>query len=100
MSSCEDTAPYALVVQGDSMVPEFPDGTVVIVDPAYPAAEGAFVVAEYHGDLALRQLTQQDGQRCLKALNPAYPAVVTDNTLFIHGVVVQQNYRRKIKHYT
>ncbi len=103
MSGCEDVSPYALQVLGDSMEPEFADGTIVVVDPGYPPEHGCYVVVDYEGETVFRQLLLEGERRRLKALNPAYPTVDIVGPYRIHGVVVQQTRRvdgkRQVKHY-
>jgi DNA polymerase V len=103
MSGCEDLSPYALQVLGDSMEPELADGAIVVIDPGYPAEDGAFVVAEYRGETVLRQMVVEGGRRYLRPLNPAYPTVEVMGPLGVRGVVVQQTTRiggrRRVKHY-
>ena len=103
MAGCEDLSPYALQVQGDSMEPEFPHGAIIIIDPGYPPASGLYVVCEYQGDVALRQLIDEHGQRFLRPVNPAYPTVEVTGPLNIKGVATQKTTReggkRQVKHY-
>lgn len=103
MSGCEDLAPFALQVLGDSMAPEFEEGTIVVVDPGSPPTSGAYVVLEYRGETALRQWFEEDGKRIAKAINPEYPGVEITGPFRIRGVVIQQTHRRggrrQVKHY-
>ncbi len=93
---CAELEPYALRVIGDSMAPEFVDGHIVIVEPAADAQSGRFVVADYNGETYLRQYVVEHDARYLKALNPAYPAIVAAGTDFhVRGVVVQRTGRRR-----
>lgn len=96
--SCAEAEPYALRVIGDSMEPEFRDGHIIIIDPALPARNDAYVVIDYQGETRFRQLVIQDGRRFLKALNPAYPAQELRETYSVRGVVVQRAGRRRRDH--
>ena len=62
MSGCAAAEPFALQVLGDSMAPEFCEGSVVIVDPGATVTHGAFVVAEHGDGVILRQLVVEEGQ--------------------------------------
>jgi DNA polymerase V len=103
MSGCEELSPFALQVLGDSMAPEFEDGTIVVVDPGQPVSNGAYVIIEYRGETALRQWFDEQGRRSVKALNPAYPGVEITGPYSIRGVVIQQTHRRggrrQVTHY-
>lgn len=104
MSGCEDISPYALQVQGDSMEPEFPDGAVIIIDPAADPEHERYIACDYRGETVLRQLIIDGERRLLKADNPDYPTVEVTAPLKIHGVVAQKTVkvkgqRRQVKHY-
>ncbi len=100
--SSEDSEAYALRVVGDSMLPEFSDGQIVIVDPAYPLSAGAFVVVDYGGEVILGQYSTQDGQQRLLFLNVDYSPLVLVPPYQIKGVVTQRAGRRRSerKHYS
>ena len=100
-AGCEANEPFALRVLGDSMSPEFPDGSIIIIDPADSAQDGDYVIAEVEGEFIFRQL-RIDGQRHLiKALNPGYPEIDITDTPSIKGVVTQRAGTRRAhrKHY-
>ena len=44
-SACASGEPYALMVLGDSMLPEFEEGEIIVVEPEGVARDGSFVVA-------------------------------------------------------
>ena len=101
-SSCAEAEPFALRVMGDSMEPEFKDGTVIIIDPAGVVKHGSYVIAAQGEEYIFRQLVFEDGQMLLRALNDTYPILsLTGGTDDIKGVVVQQAGRRRgdRKHY-
>ena len=100
-SGCEANEPFALRVLGDSMTPEFPDGSIIIIDPADDAKDGDFIVAEVEGEFIFRQL-QIEGERYLiKALNPGYPQIDITGMNNIKGIVTQRagTRRKHRKHY-
>ena len=94
-----EAEPFALQVLDDSMEPEFAKGCIVIIDPTGVARDGAFVVAELDGALALRQLSETgDGLRLL-ALNPGYQSErLSGGVAALKGVVVQRAGRRRREH--
>jgi len=101
-SSCSAKEIFALRALGDSMIPEFKHGTVIVVDPEAPVRDGSYVVAEFEdGDFALRKLRMYDGKFYLEALNELYETVEISGIEKIKGVVIQAGNRRKeMKKYT
>ncbi|NIR32562.1 MAG: S24 family peptidase, partial [Gammaproteobacteria bacterium] len=93
--------PFALQVLGDSMAPEFEDGTIIIVDPAGIIESGCFVVAHHAEEYIFRRLSIEKGRYLLEPLNPAYETAEIGGTEAITGVVVQRAGRRRRhrKHY-
>lgn len=96
---------FALRVVGDSMtnpVPggrSFPEGTIIIVDPARGASPGDFVVAkDVHTQQAtFKQLTTDGGRWYLRPLNPAYPTIeIDDPDMRVIGRVIEFQTRGKL----
>jgi SOS-response transcriptional repressor LexA len=101
-ADCGAAEPFALLVLGDSMVPEFREGEVIVVEPEGLATEGAFVVAQVAGEWMLRRLASETGAWRLVALNPAYPSVGIPDLTAVRGVVIQKGWpgrRRSVKRY-
>jgi DNA polymerase V len=90
-SSCSGAEPFALMVLGDSMLPEFEDGDVVVVEPEGLAQDGSFVIAFHNEEYIFRQLRIQDGRYSLTALNEAYPAMDVPSVEVVKGVVIQKS---------
>lgn len=88
--ACEGSEPYALMVIGDSMQPEFAEGEIIIVEPDGLAADGAFVVAQWQGEWMFSQLCQDAGW-CLRPLNRAYPEIRIPDLTPVRGVVIQKS---------
>jgi SOS-response transcriptional repressor LexA len=88
---CAGAEPFALLVLGDSMAPEFADGDVIVVEPEGLAGDGAFVVAEVHDGWTLRQLVRADSGWRLVALNPTYPDTAIADAACVRGVVIQKS---------
>lgn len=65
---------YALRVQGESMLPRFTEGEIIIVDPNVSPDSGKFVIARRSSDqkTTFKQLMKDDGDYYLKALNPEW----------------------------
>ena len=97
-SGCGALEPYALRVLGDSMEPEFAEGCVIIVDPAYAPRDGSYVIVDYAGDVFFRQLLVDGERRFLKPLNPKYGSFELVPPYSIRGGVVQQRGNRRSQH--
>jgi DNA polymerase V len=99
---CAGAEPFALMVLGDAMVPEFVDGDIIVVEPEGHATDGCFVVAQVDGAWTMRQLVRREGGWQLRALNPAYAATTLADLAAVRGVVIQKSRpgrRRSIKRY-
>jgi SOS-response transcriptional repressor LexA len=90
---------FALRVRGDSMSPEFPEGTILIVDPAVEAKNGDYVVVIFDNtsEATFKRLVVDGPLKLLKALNPTYPTISVTDDARLCGVVVESNHRRKFK---
>ena len=99
---CSGGESFALRVLGDSMVPEFNEGEIIIVEPDGALRPGCYVLAQWNGEWTFRQLNQKGGDWCLHALNPAYADQPLHDLAAIHGVIIQKavpGRRRLTKHY-
>lgn len=109
-SSCAASEPYALRVIGDSMEPEFKDGTIIVVDPNGLVRDGAYGIALIESGYTLRQIKIEANRYFIEPLNPDYmherQEVKLDD---IKGIVAQQaapngnrkdrkNYNQPVKH--
>ena len=90
MSSCAGSEPFALRVLGDSMAPEFEEGTVIIVEPTGILDDGCYVVADYNDEYVFRQLVLEEQRWLLKPLNGKYPTVEISGVEAIKGRVIQK----------
>ena len=99
MGDCSSFAPYALRVLGDSMIPEFQHGAVIVVEPVSACEDGAYVVIDYAGETWFRQFVVHDGRKFLRPLNDLYPTVELTQSYQLRGVVVQQTFQRQRKRY-
>lgn len=102
-SACAGGEPYALMVLGDSMLPEFIEGEVIVIEPTGIAKDGAFVIAWANEEYIFRQLVQHADGWMLKPLNPIYPNIpVDDIAAVVKGVVVlkkKPGRRKEMKRY-
>jgi SOS-response transcriptional repressor LexA len=102
LEACSSAEPFALMVLGDSMAPEFLEGEVILIEPEGLATDGSFVLAKLDDEWIFRQLVRHgDGWR-LQALNPEYPAADIPGLDAVKGVVIQKSRpgtRRATKRY-
>lgn len=89
-SACAGSEPYALMVLGDSMLPEFEEGWIIVIEPNGIAKDGAYVIAWVDEEYIFRQLVQHADGWMLKPLNPIYPNIPVDDLSVVKGVVVQK----------
>ena len=97
-SGCAESEPYALRVLGDSMLPEFAEGAIIVIDPAGAIRDGCFVIAIHDDEYIFRQLRIHEGRYYLQPLNDLYDTVEITGPDQIKGVVSQQAGRRRSDH--
>lgn len=91
LDACAAAEPFALMVLGDSMEPEFVEGEVILIEPEGLATEGSFVLAQLEGEWTFRQLVRHGTGWRLQALNPAYSAVDISDLSPVKGVIIQKS---------
>lgn len=89
-SACSSAEPYALMVLGDSMLPEFEEGEIIIIEPEGLAHNGSYVVAWHKDEYIFRQLVQHDDRWYLKPLNDLYPTDEVPGLEVVKGVITQK----------
>ena len=94
-SSCSESEPFALRVLGDSMLPEFAEGVIIIIDPAGAIRDGSYVMAEVKNEYIFRQLRIVDDKYFLQPLNDLYDTVEISGQDDIKGVITQQAGKRR-----
>ena len=102
LESCSSAEPFALMVLGDSMEPEFIEGEVILIEPEGLATDGSYVLAQLEGEWIFRQLVRAGAGWRLQALNPAYPATDIADLAAVRGVIIQKSRpgtRRATKRY-
>ncbi len=88
--SCSDAEPFALMVLGDSMEPEFMEGEIIVVEPEGLATDGSYVIAFHNEEYIFRQLLKREAGWALHALNPAYPDHPIASLSGVRGVVIMK----------
>lgn len=59
-SACQTNEPFVLRVIGDSMLPDFEDGSIVVIDPGQTATNGDYIVALVANQHQLGKLSISD----------------------------------------
>lgn len=88
---CASAEPFALMVLGDSMSPEFNDGDIVVVEPEGLATDGSFVLAWHDDEWIFRQLQRTATGWILSALNPACAPIELADLAPVRGVIIQKS---------
>ncbi len=91
LEACSSAEPFALMVLGDSMEPEFVEGEVILIEPEGLATDGSFVLARLNDEWIFRQLAKHDAGWRLQALNPAYPPADIPDLDAVKGVIIQKS---------
>lgn len=102
LGHCAESEPFALMVLGDSMQPEFMHGEIIVIEPTGVAHDGSFVIADAQDELIFRQLIKHPEGWMLKPVNPLYPNIPIENLDPIKGVIVLKKVpgkRKEAKHY-
>jgi SOS-response transcriptional repressor LexA len=108
LSSCSGSEPFALQVIGDSMEPEFPDASIVVIEPSGWCQHGMYVMALVEGVRWFRQYLKDERGERLVALNDIYPEIPLDGLEWtVEGIIMQRTLRRaqttsgrrEVKHY-
>ena len=94
VSACATLEPFALQVLDDSMAPDLPAGSIVVVDPGEPVEENRIVLVERAGELLLRRVRpeEKDGSEGIARFDaPAGPGFVLagDWRRAVRGVVTR-----------
>jgi SOS-response transcriptional repressor LexA len=89
-SACSSAEPFALMVLGDSMLPEFEEGEIIIIEPEGLAHDGSYVIAWHKDEYIFRQLMQHSDRWYLKPLNDLYPTDEVPGLEVVKGVITQK----------
>jgi len=92
---CAENEPFALRVLGDSMLPEFEEGAIIVIDPDGVIRDGCYVIAMYNDEYIFRQLRILDQRYYLQPLNDLYDTVQISGPGVVMGVVSQKAGRRR-----
>jgi len=102
LPDCAGGESFALMVLGHSMVPEFNEGEIIIIEPEGLARDGSYVLAWHDGEWTFRQLLRAGAGWALHPLNPAFPDAPLPDLSAVRGVIIQKalpGRRRASKHH-
>ena len=101
LNQCDNTPElFVLQVLGDSMLPEFQEGDIIIVDPGLNSKHEKFVVMECQGEYSFSQYIVKNDEAYLTPLHPDHPTEKVTKDHKLKGVVVQKKRRKqKVVHY-
>ncbi|MHB1085302.1 MAG: S24 family peptidase [Thiobacillus sp.] len=89
-SNCSSAEPYALMVLGDSMMPEFAQGEIIVIEPSGLVKDGSYVVAFVNDEYIFRQYVVHEDGLMLKPLNPLYENIPVADVDVVKGVVIMK----------
>ncbi len=70
---------FGVEVSGDSMIPKYEDGQVVLVDTRKKPVSGDYaVIGLMNGDKYVKRFREAGGRVILESVNPLYPPVVVE----------------------
>ena len=92
---CAENEPFALRVLGDSMLPEFEEGVVIVIDPGGAIRDGCYVIAIHNDEYIFRQLRIFEQRYYLQPLNDLYDTVEISGLDVVKGVISQKAGRRR-----
>ena len=92
---CTSEEPFALMVLGTMMEPEFVEGDIIVCEPEGVAQDGSFVVAKLDGEFYFRQLQILDGRWFIKALNPLHATLPVSPEDVIAVVILKKKPGRR-----
>ncbi len=90
LNACAGAEPFALMVLGDSMTPEFEEGEIIIIEPEGLTTDGSFVLAFHNEEYIFRQLVRREGGWYLHPLNTHYEDALIPGLSVVKGVIIQK----------
>lgn len=82
---------FAIYVKDSTMLPRFPEGTLLIIDPALEAQDKDFVIAipKAQKNASFKQLLIDGDDIYLKPINPDFNTLQIDSETKVVGVMIQ-----------
>ena len=92
-SKCAESEPYALMVLGDSMEPEFKEGEIIVIEPDGHIQDGSYVIAYHNDEYIFRQVVIEGERWLIKPLNEAYETQELSGPEAVKGLITQKKGR-------
>ncbi len=89
--ACSGAESFALMVLGDSMMPEFAPGDIVVIEPDGALADGSYVLAFWGDEWIFRQLLRRGDAWQLAPLNPRHERIAIPDLTPVRGVIIQKS---------
>lgn len=82
---------FVVEITGDSMWPDFTEGTLIIVDPTITPKHRSYVLCQLHktNEIIFRQYIEERTEKLLKPINYAYKTIPLQKTDAVIGVIIQ-----------
>ena len=86
----ETDCDFALKVSGDSMEPNIPNNSIVIIKKCDYVDAGEIGAFYYDGEVYCKRLLCENGKSYLESINPKYAPIeiVPENTLKVYGKII------------
>jgi SOS-response transcriptional repressor LexA len=82
------------------MSPEFSENCIIIVDPAMPIHNEAYVIIDFNDELYFRQYVIENNNQLMRCLNSSYEDINLTDDFEVRGCITQQKQRKqKSLHY-
>ena len=89
--ACSGAESFALMVLGESMLPEFESGDVVIIEPDGIVADGSYVLAFCNDEWIFRRLNRVGEGWFLCALDERLERIAIPDLAPVRGVIIQKS---------
>jgi SOS-response transcriptional repressor LexA len=97
ITGCASGELYALRVIGDSMTPEFQDGSIIVIDPTGVLKDGSYVIAVHNDEYIFRQYRKRDDRHFLVTLQEGHEEIELESHNAVKGIIIQQQPGRRRK---
>lgn len=85
-----DNSAYALIISGDSMIPKYEPGDVVIVSPELIVQTGDYAIVKLqNGEVMAKRVKEKNSHYILESINPEFCTreCKKEDIVFIHRIV-------------
>lgn len=85
-----DPNAYALIISGDSMIPKYEPGDVILVSPNMGVQTRDYAVVRLKdGTVTAKRIKAKDSRYLLESVNPEYPPIdcSAEDVMFLHRIV-------------